>query len=64
MAQSIMQRRHFELIAEALHNAKASAGNQYRTPNDQWNVCVEMMVRMLATTNPNFDATQFRLACE
>jgi len=52
-----MQRRHFEFIAEALNDAKPSAGDP--AEDFGWRFTVATMATHLARTNPNFNRERF-----
>lgn len=61
-----MQRRHFELIAEAL---RASISRTSNSPNGPWTVTeqgrriCEDLADALNQTNPNFNRARFLRAC-
>lgn len=67
MATANMQRRHFEVIAEAL---RVSKPNTPERPNSadlsvkwQWTRSVHVMADALDRTNPNFNRERFYAAC-
>lgn len=63
----IMQRRHFELIAEGLAHSKPPFLGQTReevnAAKAQWERTTANIASVLSTTNPNFNRAKFLKAC-
>ncbi len=57
-----MQRRHFELIAEALRDSKPEP-HWDANKQAQWEVTINRFLAKLRSTNPNFNEARFLRAC-
>lgn len=61
MATAKMTRKHFQFIAETLKWSRPDT--TLLTARAQWNLTVDEFSRDLCRTNPQFDPTKFREAC-
>lgn len=57
-----MTRKHFQLIADALKDAKP-LGHDYNIHGRQWELTVDHVTRALSGTNARFKPERFRAAC-
>lgn len=62
MATAKMTRKHFQFIAETLKWSRPDA-DAPPIAHAQWNLIVDEFSRDLCRSNPQFDPTKFREAC-